>query len=109
MSTYLFQAAYATDALKALIAKPENRGETVRQAIEKLGGKVLGTWLSFGEYDVVSLIEMPDEVTAASFALAVGAGGSCRATKTTPLLSMEDGVAALKKAGKSPYKPIGKR
>lgn len=109
MPSYLFQVAYTAEALKKLIAKPENRGEQVRAVIEKLGGKVLGTWLSFGEYDIISLIEMPDNVTAASFAMVVGSGGSCRAVKTTPLLSMEDVVAALKKAGKSSYKPIGKK
>lgn len=109
MPAYLFEVAYTTEALKKLIAKPEDRAAAVRKAIEKLGGKLLGIWLAFGEYDVVSVIEMPDNVTTASFALAVGAGGSCRATKTTPLLSMEESMAAFSKAGKSPYKAIGKK
>jgi len=107
MPSYLLQVAYTPEALKALIAKPQDRGEIVRKSIEKLGGKVIGTWMSFGDYDVVSLVEMPDNVTAASFALAVAAGGSCKSVKTTPLLSMEEGVAALKKAGASTYKPVG--
>jgi uncharacterized protein with GYD domain len=107
MAHYLFQVAYTPEALKKLIAKPENRGEVVRKSIEKLGGKVLGTWLCFGEYDTVAVFEMPDHVSAAAFALAVGAGGSCKAMKTTPLMSTEDGVAALKKAGSSDYRPVG--
>lgn len=109
MLVYLFEVAYTTEALKKLISKPEDRAEAVRKAIEKLGGKLLGIWLAFGEYDVVSIIEMPDNVTTASFALAVGAGGSCRTTRTTPLLTIEESLAAFRKASKSPYKPIGKK
>lgn len=109
MPSYLLQVSYAADALKKLIAKPEDRGEAVRKAVEKLGGSVTGTWLSFGDYDLVSLIEMPDNVMAASFALAVAAGGSVKAIKTTPLLSIEEGLAALKKAATSPYKAVGRK
>lgn len=108
MAHYLFQVAYTPEALKKLIAKPEDRGEVVRKAVEKLGGTVLGTWLCFGDYDTVAVFEMPDNVKAASFALAVAAGGSCKAVRTTPLMSVEEGAAALKKAGSTGYKPVGK-
>jgi hypothetical protein len=53
-------------------------------------------------------LDMPDYVAAAAFAAAIAAGGSCKSVKTTPLLSPEEGVAAMKKAGGSGYKPIGK-
>jgi len=49
---------------------------------------------------------MPDNVSAAAFAVAIGAGGACRNVKTTPLLSSADGIAALKKAGGSGYKSV---
>ena len=107
MATYLFQVSYTSEAIQKLITRPENRGEVVRKAVEGLGGKLTGAWLSFGDFDVVVLAELPDNVTAASLALAVGAGGSCKAIKTTPLLSIEQGTAALQKAGSSQYKPIG--
>lgn len=107
MAAYLFQVAYNSSALSALISHPQDRAEAVRKPIEKLGGKVVGFWLSFGEYDLVSIIEMPDNVSAAAFALAVAAGGAIKAQKTTPLLSVDDGMEALKKAATSGYKPIG--
>lgn len=53
MAYYLFQCAYTSEALAALIKKPENRIEIVAKAIEKLGGKVIGGWFCFGDYDVV--------------------------------------------------------
>ena len=106
MATYMFQVAYSSTALTALIGHPQDRAEAVRKPIEKLGGKVVGWWFSFGEYDLVSIIEMPDHVSAAAFALAVAAGGSIKAQKTTSLLSIDEGMAALKKAASSGYKPI---
>lgn len=107
MPSYLVQVSYTAQALSALIAKPQDRSEAVSKVIEKLGGKAGGSWLSFGDYDLVMIIEMPNNVTAAALALAAAAGGSCKTVKTTPLISIEEGLAALKKAGSSGYKPIG--
>lgn len=106
MPSYLIQVAYTPEALTALIKKPQDRATAVGKAIEKLGGKITGFWLSFGDYDVAGVFEMPDNTSAAAFALAIGAGGACKSVKTTPLLAMDEGVAALKKAGGSGYKPI---
>ena len=111
MFSYMVQVSYTPEALAALIANPQDRAEVVRKPIEKLGGKVGGAWLSFGDYDLVTIIEMPDSISAAAFALAIAAGGSLKAVKTTPLLGLAEGLSALKKAGGSGYKPIatGKR
>ena len=108
MPSYLVQVAYTPEALSTLIAKPQNRIEVVSNVIKKLGGKVSGAWMAFGEYDTITIVEMPDNVSAAAFALAISAGGSLKAVKTTPLISVEEGTAALKKAGTSGYKPVGK-
>jgi uncharacterized protein with GYD domain len=109
MPSYLFQTSYTVEALAALVKNPQNRTEVVRKSIEKLGGKLVGFWLAFGDYDVVTVVEMPDNVSAAAMALAVAASGTAKNVKTTPLLSVEDGVAALKKAGSSGYKAVGAR
>jgi uncharacterized protein with GYD domain len=106
MAIYLSQVAYTSAALASLIAKPQNRSEAIRKPIEKLGGKLVGAWLSFGDYDVVCIVEMPDQVSAAALALAIGAGGSLKAQKTTPLLSLEEGMEALKMAANAGYKPV---
>ncbi len=106
MASYLVQASYSVQALAAMVKKPQNRTEVVRQAIEKIGGTMTGLWLSFGDYDVVTIIDMPDNRSAAAFAIAIGAGGACRSVKTTPLLDVEEGLLAMKKAGKSGYKAV---
>ncbi len=106
MPSYLVQVSYTAAALDALIKKPQDRSDAVRKAVEKLGGTLNGAWLSFGDYDTITIIDMPDNTSAAAFALAVAAGGACKSVKTTPLLAVEEGIAAMKKARTSGYKPV---
>ncbi len=105
MSYYLFRGSYTAEAWAGLVKKPQNRTEVVRSAIENLGGTLEGAWLTFGEDDVVAVCNMPDNVSAAAFSLAVAAGGALKSSKTTPLLTFEEGVEAMKKAAKAGYRP----
>ena len=75
MPLFLTQVSYTPQAWKSLIEKPQNRLEVVRKTVEKLGGKVINGWAAFGDYDVILVSEMPDQVAAASFAMAIAAGG----------------------------------
>src|SRR5690348_7059465 len=104
MPLFLTQVSYTPQAWKSLIEKPQNRLEVVRKTVEKLGGKVINGWAAFGDYDVILVSEMPDQVAAASFAMAIAAGGACRTVKTTPLLSMTETLEAMKKASGSGYR-----
>ncbi len=62
----------------------------------------------FGEYDVGAILQVPDHVSVAAFSMAVSAGGAVKSIKTTPLMSMEEGVEAMKKASGSGYQaPTG--
>ncbi len=108
MPSYLLQVAYTPETLAALIKNPQNRIEAVRKPIEKLGGKVVSGWFAFGDYDIVAILEMPDNESAAAFSLAVGAGGACKSVKTTPLMSADEAIGAMKKAGATGYKPAKK-
>jgi len=106
MPHYLIQAAYTSEAWQAMIKNPQNRTEMVRRSIEHLGGKLVGSWAAFGDYDTIAIVELPSSVDAAAIAVAVAAGGSCRSIKTTPLLTTEEAIEALKKASTTGYKPI---
>lgn len=105
MPHYLHQVAYSSEGWRAITAQPENRLEVVRSAIEKLGGKLVTGWFAFGKYDVIAITEMPDNVSAAALAIAFAAGGACKSVQTTPLMSQEEALAAMKKAGQSGYRP----
>jgi uncharacterized protein with GYD domain len=106
MPSYLLQVAYTQQALSALIAEPQDRTQALKKNLKKLGGKMVGSWFSFGEYDLVVVVEMPDNVSAAAWSLAIAAGGALRSVKTTPLLSIEEGMEAMRKAPESGYKSI---
>jgi uncharacterized protein with GYD domain len=108
MPSYLVQVSYTSEAVAALVRKPQNRTEVVRKSVENLGGKLVGSWMSFGDYDVVLIAEMPDNVSAAALAMAAAAGGSLKSVKTTPLLTPEEGLAAATKAPTSGYTPVQK-
>jgi uncharacterized protein with GYD domain len=104
MPHYLQQVAYSTNGWEALVEQPQNRIEAVRPAIEKLGGKIESAWFAFGDYDVVLIIQMPTNVDAGAIAMAFAAGGACKAVKTTPLLTAEEAVEAMKKAAGAGYR-----
>ena len=106
MPSYLFQVSYSAAAWAAMIKHPQDRIAAVRTAVETLGGKIGAFWLAFGDYDLVGVLEMPDNVSAAAFSVAVAAGGACKNVKTTPLLSIAEGIEVMKKAGNSGYKPV---
>lgn len=105
MAPYMIEVGYTTDAWAKLIRNPQNRIEAVRPAVEAMGGRIEGAWYAFGKHDVILIVQMPDNVSAAALSLAFGAGGAVRSSVTTPLMTADDGVAAMKKAGQSTYKP----
>jgi uncharacterized protein with GYD domain len=99
MPLFMYQAAYTPESLAAQIKNPQNRVESVgKQACEAVGGKLIGGWLCFGEYDLVVVADVPDIESMAAIALALGAGGAVKASRTTPLISGAHGIEALKKA-----------
>jgi uncharacterized protein with GYD domain len=107
MARYLFQATYTSDAWAAQVHNPQNRVEVVRPVIERLGGRIESVYFAFGEYDVVGIVEMPDNVSMAAFSLAAAAGGAMKAIKTTPLMTIEEGIEAMRKASGTGYRPPG--
>ena len=99
MPIYMYQAAYTAESWAAQMKNPQNRVEAVgRQACEAVGGKLLGGWYCFGEYDLVINADVPDNESMSAIALAVGSGGAIKSSKTTVLMTGKEIVGALKKA-----------
>jgi uncharacterized protein with GYD domain len=106
MAHFLLQASYTPEALQVMLQKPQDRTTAVQAPIQALGGNLHHVFLSFGDYDVVAIIEMPDSVAAAAIALAISAGGACKNVKTTPLLTATEAIEAAKKASASGYRSL---
>ena len=105
MAHYLFQVSYTPQAWATLIKNPHDRIEVVRPVLRKLGGDIEVSYLAFGDYDLVGIMNLPSNVEAAAFSLAASAGGAIKSIKTTPLMTVAEGVEAMKKAAAAGYVP----
>ena len=107
MPFYLYQLAYSPEAIKAMVAKPSDRKAAATQLIESIGGKLHQFYFSFGKYDVVAIIEAPDDASMAAGALAVASTGTVAHAATTKLMTTEEAMSAMGAAGKAAgtYKP----
>ena len=99
MPLYMYQGAYTGESWAAQIKKPQNRVEAAgKAACEAVGGKLVGGWLCFGEYDIVLIADVPNEESMGAIAVAVAAGGAVKASRTTRLMTGAQGIEMLKKA-----------
>jgi uncharacterized protein with GYD domain len=98
MAKYLFEAKYTAEGAKGII---KEGGSARRAAIEKavtgLGGRLEAFYFAFGGVDAYVIVDLPDNVTAAAMALAVGQSGLA-STRTVVLLTVEETDAATKKS-----------
>jgi uncharacterized protein with GYD domain len=105
MPLYLGRFAYTQQAVKAMVANPQDRSAAAREVAESLGGKLLGFWFAFGEFDGVFLAEAPDNASAAGLAMAIAGSGALSKLETTVLLDMQEAQEAMRKAGGASYRP----
>ena len=105
MPYYLTQIAYASKGFAALIRKPQNRMEALQPLFENLGGSIQGMWFAFGEYDLVLISQLPDNSSVAAISMAISSGDSVKTVKTTPLMTMDEGIDAMRKATSTIYRP----
>jgi len=107
MPHFMLQMKYSRDAVKAMVAHPQDRRKAAVAALQGIGGKLLGFYYTFGDSDVLAIYEAPDATAAIALSLALGASGAASEVKTTPLVTMEEALAAMKQAGKAgaSYKP----
>ncbi len=107
MPLYMTQASFTSEAWASQIRTPQNRPEQMRTLIEANGGRMISYYYAFGEYDVVLIAEFPDNVSVSAVLLAAAGGGATKALKTTVLMSTEEGLEAMRRAGGTGYRPPG--
>jgi uncharacterized protein with GYD domain len=56
------------------------RLDAARELAKKLGGSVSDAYLTIGQYDMVVMLDAPDDETAARFNLTLASGGNVRTT-----------------------------
>jgi uncharacterized protein with GYD domain len=97
MALYMYQASYTAKSMAAQLTDPHDPLEVFRPALDDLGAEIVVAGFPFGEYDLLVVYEAPDDVTAASVAMAVAAAGEVKSAKTTRLLSGQEWLESLRK------------
>jgi uncharacterized protein with GYD domain len=97
MALYMYQASYTAKSMAAQLTDPQDPVEVIRPTLEEMGATVVVAAFPFGEYDLLVVYEAPDDMTAASVAMAIAAAGEVRSAKTTRLLSGQEWLESLRK------------
>ena len=107
MAQYLIEVAYTPDSWAHQVRQQGNVLERIQPLVDACGGRIESLFYAFGEHDLVGLIDFPSPEDAAAFSLAATAGGSVKSFKTTPLMTVEQGIAAMHRANEasSRYRP----
>jgi GYD domain len=119
MPLYMVEYSYTAEAWRALIAGEvegqriqRDRQQAVEELVANLGGRfprlvfdgspdlpdIKCKKFTFGEHDVVALIHFPDTEAAAAFAMLISSTGAVKSFKTTPLMTMDEGIRAMERA-----------
>ena len=107
MPLYLTRFSYTPETWERMVGNPEDRRNAAQSYIESVDGQLHGFWYAFGEHDGYTLWEAPDNVSMAAVALAITGGGALSSFETTVLLTVDETLDALRKAGQVGYRAPG--
>lgn len=107
MALYLTRFSYTAETWGRLIQKPEDRREAARKYIESVGGKLHGFWYALGELEGYNIWEAPDHISMAAVVIGISGGGALVKCETTVLLTVEETLDALGRAGAVGYQAPG--
>ncbi len=77
------------------IKESAKRYNSFKALVEKAGGKLIGGYYTFGEYDVVIIIDAPSDEKVMTLMLKIGSHGNIR-SKTLKAFSAEEGFKIIK-------------
>ena len=89
------QGRYAREAVKGMIVKPEDRAEAVSRPFAKEGGRLLGYYLIFGEYDFLCIAEASSAAQTADVLLTVASSGGVTRLRTTVAMTSVEAKGAF--------------
>jgi uncharacterized protein with GYD domain len=98
MSRFLIEVSYTSESWATQVHKHANVIDRISPLVSKLGGTIDSVYYTFGDRDLVALVDFPSQEDAAAFSLAASSGGAVASIRTTPLLTVEQGIEAMKRA-----------
>src|SRR3954469_19106704 len=98
MAKYLVEASYTVEGVKGVqSAGGSSRRDAIAALAESVGGQLESFYFAFGERDVYTVIDLPDNESATAVALTVNAAGAAK-VRTTVLMTPEEVDAAAKRS-----------
>jgi uncharacterized protein with GYD domain len=79
MPTYVTLFKWTEQGVRDVKNAPA-RFEAARKLTESMGGKILGLYVTMGEYDIVAVTEGPSDEVAAATALSIASKGNAKTT-----------------------------
>ncbi len=93
MPTYVILANFTDQGIRNIKELPK-RTEAFRGLCEKLGARAKDIYRTMGRYDVVAIVEAPDDVTMGAIGYSVGSLGNVRG-ETLRAFAAEETTQAL--------------
>src|SRR4029453_4667366 len=98
MPKYLIEASYTREGVKGVqSAGGSTRRDAISALAEGMGGQLESFYFAFGERDVYTVVDLPDNESATAVALTVNASGAVK-LRTTVLVTAEEVDAAAKRS-----------
>ena len=93
MPTYVMLTNMTADGVRTLKNNP-GRVSEVNAEVEQIGAKVLAQYATLGQYDFITIVEAPDDMTIAKVSVALGARGSAK-LESLPLIPVDELLRAF--------------
>jgi len=104
MPVYVSLVNFTHEGLKTMKGKGEARSDMVKRNVESLGGKLLHAYYCLGEFDVVAILEFPNNRAAMKAGVLNASMGHIR-IRTMPAVSRDEWKSVLSETwGKSKSK-----
>jgi uncharacterized protein with GYD domain len=97
MATFVTLINWTEQGIKNFRDSPK-RGDAFRETVEKAGGRLVSVYWTIGEYDLVAVVEAPDDETFTALMLQVGSLGNIR-TSSLRAFDQTEMERIIQKAG----------
>lgn len=99
MPIYISQGRYTRDAIKGMTIRPEDLADAMSRLLSKAGGRLVGYYFTFGEFDFLAIADAPSETQMAAVLIAAAGSGGITDLRTTLAMSSAEAKGAFAAAG----------
>lgn len=98
MAHYLIEGSYTPQSWATQVEAQESVVDRMTRALDACGAKLETVYYAFGDVDLIAIVDFKEPEDAAAYSLTVHAAGIARVHRTTPLLSVDQGIEAMRRA-----------